>query len=90
MVGEIIKNQNGKDYVVIAQVGEDKALLHGGHDYVVINNLSYFRVTRSWCGGTYFPCFNDSKDSYSVLSNALTYFKSICFVEEDLEEEYND
>lgn len=86
MVGKSILNQNGKSYVVIAQMGKDRALLHGGHDYVVINDLSYFKSTGNWSGGTYFPCFNNEKDSYRALYRALYFFKNRDFLNENEEE----
>ena len=89
MVGEIIKNQNGKQYVVLAKISEDRALIHGGNDYVVIDDLNYFRVTGSWGNGKYFPCFNAEEDSYRMLRRALHYLKHYTYIQdEEQEEEY--
>ena len=71
-VGKQITNQNGLVYTVIA-CKEDRALLVGGHDYVVIRDLSYFMETGNWGGGKYFPFFEDN-NSATMLNRALYYF----------------
>lgn len=71
-VGKQINNNNGKTYTVLAVRG-DRALLVGGWDYVVINDLSYFEETGSWSGGKYFPFFVD-EDSAKMLDVAFYYF----------------
>ena len=73
-VGKQIQNQNGKVYTVLACRGE-RALLVGGWDYVVINDLSYFMESGSWGGGKYFPFFEDEK-SADMLDHALYYFNN--------------
>ena len=73
-VGKQIKNNNGKVYTVLAVKGE-RALLVGGWDYVVINDLSYFEETGSWGGGKYFPFFVD-EDSSKMLDVAFYYFNN--------------
>mgnify|MGYP003298075415 CR=1 FL=1 len=40
-VGKVIKNNNGTNYTVLAVMG-NRALLHGGFDFVVIDELDYF------------------------------------------------
>lgn len=72
-----ITNNNGMLYTVICQNG-DKAILLGGNDYVVIQDLSNFRKLHTWCGGEYFPHFNDLRNNISALNDALEYFKLIC------------
>lgn len=76
-IGKIISNVNGKNYMILAVEG-DSALLHGGHDFVVIRDLSCFEQCGSWGNGKYFPCFDD-KDSYKILSFALYYMKHCCY-----------
>jgi hypothetical protein len=73
-VGKIIKNNNGTEYKVISVCKNDKerALLHGGYDFVVINDLSCFEEVGSWSGGKYFPCFSDEDSTYTLFS-ALKY-----------------
>ena len=73
-VGKQIQNQNGKVYTILACKGE-RALLVGGWDYVVIDDLSYFEETGSWGGGKYFPFFEDSR-SIEMLDRALYYFNN--------------
>lgn len=73
-IGKQIQNNNGKLYTVIACRG-DRALLVGGHDYVVISDLSYFVESGSWGGGKYFPCFDDDT-SGEVICRALYYFNT--------------
>ena len=73
-VGKQIQNQNGKVYTVLA-CKDDRALLVGGWDYVVINNLSYFEKTGSWSEGRYFPFFVD-EDSAKMLDVAFYYFNN--------------
>ncbi len=80
-IGKIIPNANGNNYVVLAVEG-DSALLHGGHDFVVIRDLSYFEQSGSWGSGKYFPCFTE-EDSYKMLSYALYYFRHYCYPPED-------
>lgn len=75
MIGKKIENRNGKQYFVIAQIDDDRALLYGDPDYVVIDSLTYFQETGSWCNGKYFPCFNNNLDSYKTLKEALYYLK---------------
>ena len=76
-VGKQIKNQNGKVYTVLAVRGE-RALLVGGWDYVVINDLSYFEETGSWGNGKYFPFFVD-EDSAKILDVAFYYFNTYSY-----------
>lgn len=72
-VGKKVLNKNGKEYTILAIDG-DSAVLHGGHDFVVIRDLSYFIENGSWGGGKYFPCFNE-EDSYKMLRMSLHYLK---------------
>ena len=71
-IGKVISNKNGKDYTLLAMKG-DRALLHGGFDYVVIEELEYFEKTGYWGNCKYFPCFED-ETSGKQLKKALLYF----------------
>lgn len=71
-VGKQIKNANGYTYTVLAAKGE-RALIVGGWDYVVIDDLSYFESSGYWGGGEYFPFFTDNR-SAEALDRALYYF----------------
>ena len=73
-VGKQIQNQNGKIYTVLACKGE-RALLVGGWDYVVIDDLNYFMESGNWGGGKYFPFFEDDK-SIEMLNQAFYYFNN--------------
>lgn len=84
-VGKQIQNGNGYVYTVLA-VNEDRALLVGGHDYVVINDLKYFEESGHWGNGTYFPFFEDS-NSTKMLDRALYYFKNYNYKPYDEEDE---
>ena len=70
-----IQNNNGILYTIVCQQDE-KAILLGGNDYVVIEDLSNFRKLHSWGGGKYFPHFKE--DSIGALQDALNYFRCIC------------
>ena len=72
-IGKTIKNNNGKEYKIIL-VKDNKALLHGGYDFVVINDLDHFEEFGCWHGGNYFPCFDD-EDSYDALMSAIHCFQ---------------
>lgn len=72
-VGKRVLNKNGIEYTILA-IHDDGAVLHGGHDFVVIRDLSYFVENGSWGGGKYFPCFNE-EDSYKMLRMSLHYLK---------------
>ena len=74
-IGKTFKCQNGKDYTILVQRG-DRALLIGGQDFVVIDDLSYFVKTGSWGNGTYFPHFYEEERSYTSLDKALYYFEN--------------
>ena len=73
-LGWQIKNNNGVLYTVICQ-NNDCAILLGGNDYVVIQDLTNFRKLHTWNGGKYFPHFNDPKTNILALNDALEYFK---------------
>ena len=73
-VGKQITNSNGTIYTVIA-CKNDRALLVGGWDYVIISDLNYFESTGSWGSGKYFPFFEDD-NSISTLDQALYYFNN--------------
>ena len=80
-VGKTIKNNNGKEYRVIAlnKNNKDRALLQGGNDFVIIDDLSYFQQKGSWGGGEYYPCFNDEDSSHTLL----TALKQLNYNEEE-------
>ena len=87
-VGKQIQNQNGKVYTVLACKGE-RALLVGGWDYVVIDDLSYFMENGSWGGGKYFPFFEDAR-SVDMLDHALYYFNNFDYGRYQAEEQDNE
>lgn len=76
-VGKQIQNQNGKTYTVLA-VKDDRALLVGGWDYVVIDDLTCFINSGSWGNGRYFPFFED-KNSIDMLDRALYYLNNYTY-----------
>lgn len=80
-VGKVVKNNNGTYYTILAVMG-NRALLHGGFDFVVIDELDYFEESGSWGNGKYFPCFVE-EDSYKMLTYALYYFRHRCYPPED-------
>lgn len=69
--GTQLKCNNGKTYTVISCEG-NKALLVGGWDYVVINELDLLERTGSWGNGKYFPFFEDGNTE--ALMDAVNYF----------------
>lgn len=85
-VGKTLINANGKEYVVLAQNGE-RALLMGGQDFVVINDISYFAESGSWGGGKYFPHFYDESQSVKSLDRALYFFNHYYYGEYEKDEE---
>ena len=90
-VGKQIQNQNGKVYTVLACKGE-RALLVGGWDYVVIDDLSYFMESGSWGGGKYFPFFED-ENSTEMLAKAFYYFNNYTYgsyISKDEDEDEED
>lgn len=69
--GTQLKCNNGKTYTVIICKG-NKALLVGGWDYVVINELDMLEKTGAWGNGKYFPFFEDGNTD--ALKDAVNYF----------------
>lgn len=78
-VGKQIQNKNGNIYTVIA-LKNNRALLVGGHDYVVIEDFDHFEIHGVWGNGTYFPWFKD-ENSEDALNEAFYYFKNFSYQE---------
>ena len=85
-VGKSIMNANGKEYMVLAQIGEREVLM-GGQDFVVINDISYFAESGSWGGGKYFPHFYAENQSVKSLDMALYFFNHYCYGKYEKDEE---
>lgn len=83
-VGKQVKNENGKVYTILAVKG-GRALIVGGWDYIVIDDLECFRQTGAWGNGKYFPFFEDRR-STQTLERALYYFTHGKYKPEEVDE----
>ena len=81
VIGKQYLNNNGKDYTLLAVV-DKRALLFGGNDYVVIDNIEGFIQNGCWSGGVYFPCW-DASGSILALKKAFYYLENREFLTED-------